>query len=314
MAAAAAAAPAAVDAAAHQESADFSPYRTDGKLYGFVCIVTGATQPVGRAIVLELAAHGAACIYACSSTPSDDFARVEQDVNKQYPNTKVIGYPFKLADEQDTLGLIDDVLNAWGRLDIYVTSSGLLGPSSIADTTPADLLKLFEANSMAPFFALKYAPPAMLKTTPKGNYANAAPKDQAYGSIIVVSSVASTIGGCWGPAFTMASHAALGVVRSGVATLKGTGVRINCISPGQIDIGIDLEKQDKRGIAHQLPPASLQSREKQKEIIGLERPGTPIEVARVAGFLASGFSSYVTGANMIVDGGSTVMNPVSLPI
>lgn len=89
--AAAAAAPAAVDAAAHQESADFSPYRTDGKLYGFVCIVTGATQPVGRAIVLELAAHGAACIYACSSTPNDDFARVEQDVNKQYPNTKVIG-------------------------------------------------------------------------------------------------------------------------------------------------------------------------------------------------------------------------------
>jgi NAD(P)-dependent dehydrogenase (short-subunit alcohol dehydrogenase family) len=53
----------------------------------------------------------------------------------------------------------------------------------------------FEANSMAPFFALKYAPPAMAKTTPKGNYPNAAPKDQAYGSIIVVGSVASTYGG-----------------------------------------------------------------------------------------------------------------------
>ena len=48
---------------------------------------------------------------------------------------------------------------------------------------------------MAPFFALKYAPPAMAKTTPKQAYPNAAPKDQKYGSIIVVSSVASTYGG-----------------------------------------------------------------------------------------------------------------------
>lgn len=200
------------------------------------------------------------------------------------------------------------------RLDIYVTSSGLLGPASISDTTPADLYKIFEANSMAPFFALKYAPPAMQKTTPKGNYTNATPKDKPYGSIIVVSSVASTIGGCWGPAFTMSSHAALGIVRSGVAALKGTGVRINCISAGQIDIGVDLQSMDKRGLTHQLPPSSLQSKEKQKEIIGLERAGLPQEIASVAGFLASGFSSYVHGANMVVDGGSSVMNPLTLPI
>jgi NAD(P)-dependent dehydrogenase (short-subunit alcohol dehydrogenase family) len=93
------------------------------------------------------------------------------------------------------LALIDDVLNAWGRLDIWVCSSGILGPPSIEETTPTDLQKCFEANSMAPFFALKYAPPAMGKTTAKGNYLNAAPKDQKYGSIIVVSSTASTYGG-----------------------------------------------------------------------------------------------------------------------
>ena len=74
-------------------------------------------------------------------------------------------------------------------------SSGLLGPSSLEATTPNDLQKCFEANSMAPFFALKYAPPAMAKTTPKQAYPNAAPKDIKYGSIIVVSSVASTYGG-----------------------------------------------------------------------------------------------------------------------
>lgn len=97
------------------ESDHFSPYRADGKLYGFVCIVTGATQPVGKAIVSELAAHGAACVYACSSSPSDDFAGLAEDVKREFPSTTVIGYPFKLANEEDTLGLIDDVLNSWGR-------------------------------------------------------------------------------------------------------------------------------------------------------------------------------------------------------
>ena len=85
--------------------------------------------------------------------------------------------------------------------------------------------------------------------------------------------------GCWGPCYTMSSHAALGVVRAGVAVLKGkpiifqqlacpadgsfpgTGVRINCISPGQIDIGVDLKDIDIKGMTSQLPPASLQSKE-----------------------------------------------------
>lgn len=97
------------------ESEHFSPYRPDGKLYGFVCIVTGATQPVGKAIVNELAAHGAACVYACSTAPSDDYSALADEVNKEHPSTRVIGYPFKLANEEDTLGLIDDILNTWGR-------------------------------------------------------------------------------------------------------------------------------------------------------------------------------------------------------
>jgi len=205
-------------------------------------------------------------------------------------------------------------LNTWGRLDVWVASSGLLGPPSIDDTSPDDLLRCFEANSMAPFFALKYAPPAMAKTTPKGNYPNAAPKDVKYGSIIVVGSVASEYGGCWGPCFTMSSHAALGVVKSGVAVLKGTGVRINLISAGQIDIGLDLKTTDVKGMTSQLPPSSMQSEEARKKTIGLERAGLPTEVARVAGFLASSFSSYITGSTLTVDGGATVMNPLTLPV
>ncbi|KAI9885539.1 MAG: hypothetical protein M1823_002678 [Watsoniomyces obsoletus] len=312
------------------ESEEFSPYRPDGKLYGFICVVTGATRPIGRAITFELAAHGAACVYACDKSLEDDYDHLKAVVAEQYPNTKIIGYPYDVADEEATLGLIDDVLNTWGRLDIWVHSAGLLGPPSLEKTTPADLQQCFQANALAPFFALKYAPPAMAKMTPKGNYPNAAPKDQKYGSIIVVSSVASTYGGCWGPCYTMTSHAALGVVRAGVAQLRGSGVRINCISPGQIDMGVEVKRvrrmmhdgsredvqhaqSDQIDKFHQMPPVSLHS-EAHHDNIGLERPGQPQEVARVAGFLASGFSSYITGANLVVDGGALTMCPLAVPM
>ncbi|KAK3695080.1 hypothetical protein B0T22DRAFT_454280 [Podospora appendiculata] len=294
---------------------DFSPYRADGKLYGFVCVVTGASQPVGQAIIEELAAHGAASIYACdkATTPST-FSPLTTALGTTHPNTTIIPYPFNVASEDETLGLIDEVLNTYGRLDVWVSSSGLLGPPSIQATTADDLHKSFEAHTLAPFFALKHAPAAMAKLADAAAYPNAAPKRQKYGSIVVVGSVASTYGGCWGPGYTLAAHAALGVVRAGVAVLKGTNVRINCISAGQIDIGVDLSGIDMRGMTAQFPPAALQGKEAQEKIIGLERAGRPQEVARVAGFLASGFSSYVTGANLIVDGGASAMNPLTIPI
>lgn len=152
----------------------------------------------------------------------------------------------------------------------------------------------------------------MQKTTPKGSYPNAAPKDAPYGSIIVVTSVAGIYGGCWSPAFSMASHAALGCVRSGVLVLKGTGVRINAIAAGQIDVGVDLAGGEmEKG---QFPPAQLQGEVAQRRLIGLERAGRPEEVARAVGFLASGFSSYITGSEIRVDGGAGVMNPIMVPV
>jgi NAD(P)-dependent dehydrogenase (short-subunit alcohol dehydrogenase family) len=156
---------------------------------------------------------------------------------------------------------------------------------------------------MAPFLALKYAPAAMKKTTPKGSYANAAPKDRAYGSIIVVSSVAnsSPASGSVGPGFTVAAHAALGVVRAGVAALKGSGVRINCVSAGSIAESGPKEV-DVSSPGDSVPVGNG----------GLERLGLPMEVARVVGFLSSGFSSYMTGSNVVVDGGASVMGSLGV--
>ncbi|PNS18157.1 Carbonyl reductase family member 4 [Sphaceloma murrayae] len=270
------------------ESQHFSPYRSDGKLYGFVCVVIGANHPVGQAIISELAAHGAASIYACT-LPS------HPTITPPASPSQIIPYPY-LPTEEGTLQLIDDVLNSRGRLDIYITLATLLGPSGLSSTTPTKLSSLFEANALVPFYALKYAPPAMGKLCTKGSYVNAAPKEQKYGSIIVVGGMGSEYGGEWGVGWTMSLHAAMGVVRAGVKELRGTGVRINGIS------FLSVEGE-----------TSGEAVEGAMEISGLGRKGRAEEVARVAGFLASGFSSYVTGSNMVVDGGARAMNPLQMP-
>lgn len=61
-------------------------------------------------------------VVACSQSAGENYSHLVEEVNKEYPNTKIIGYPYNYANEEATLGLIDDVLNAWGR---YVDSTSV---------------------------------------------------------------------------------------------------------------------------------------------------------------------------------------------
>ncbi|VBB72399.1 Putative protein of unknown function [Podospora comata] len=279
---------------------EFSPYREDGKLYGFVCVVTGASHPIGQAIIQELAAHGAAAIYACDHPPSSNTTTTAQSTSLPSPSpshhlTKIIPYPTSPpspAIEHETLALIDEILASFGRLDIWICSPIPLPspPPSIFSTTTPILHSLFETHALGPFFALKHAPAAMGKLSPqKGGYPNAVRKTQKYGSIITVIGGEGEKGG--GVGYEMVRGAVLGVVKGGVGVLKGTGVRGNAVCVGFVGEGGE-ERDD----------------------VPLGRAAKPREIARVVGFLASGFSSYVTGASLVVDGGVSAMGPNIVPI
>ncbi|BFZ62301.1 hypothetical protein YB2330_003390 [Saitoella coloradoensis] len=273
-----------------------SPYHPQGKLYGFVCVVTAAgnKNSIGYSTVLELAQHGVAVIYAIDTTlPSLD--ALVSTCASTAPNTKILGLELDVNGEQGHLELIDDILNTWGRLDVWVSisTSTTLAPGRLTSTGPAALTATMAAEAIAPFWAVKWAPAAMKKVSSKRDYPNAAPKESSFGSIVVVTHTASLgaggPGSSWGPALVMASHAALGVVRAGCRELAGTGVRINAISAGLIE-------QEREGREEEVVKG-----------VPLMRAGRPEEVGKVVGFLASGFSSYVNGANIVVDGGATAV-------
>ena len=254
-------------------------------------------------MVQELALHGAACIYACSppSIPPSVFAPLEISLAASHPNTKLIAAPMDSSREDEMLSLIDEVLHSCGRLDVWVCTAGDPGPPSIDATSPTQLRDCFDAHALAPFLALKYARRAMEKRCDRGSYPSATEKMSAYGSIIVVGGAASEM---VGPCSAVAQHAALGVVRAGVAGLRGSGIRINCVTPGHIDIGYDPSAV-ARGSSGTATSTCSQASAAQQTSTAPDRAGLPIEVASTVGFLASGFSSYITGANLVVDGGAS---------
>jgi NAD(P)-dependent dehydrogenase (short-subunit alcohol dehydrogenase family) len=213
-----------------------------------------------------------------------------------------------MSPSDKTLTLIDEVLNTWGCLDVWVCSSGL-GPPFIETTTPADLQKCFEANSIAPFFALKYGSPTMAKTTLSKRGAEG-PKIWQ----LCCKQEGEDIRRVLGPCYTMPGYAALGVVRAGVTVLKGISMRMNCISLGQIDVSVSLNGFDIRGMTAQLPPAEMQSRPHRRPILawrGLDC------WRRLVGWQASlpvDLVATFTGANLAVDGGASTMCPLMVPM
>jgi hypothetical protein len=136
--------------AALEGDKDFSPYDPRGKLFRYNCspwtrliidpfpwlrVREQRREYLGRSTVFELAVHGVACVYACDLDDSifDDLIKT---CNEQHPSTEVfptrsqltLDYRISIRYDQpeNTLMLIDDILNLWGRLDIWVAESGML--------------------------------------------------------------------------------------------------------------------------------------------------------------------------------------------
>jgi len=186
--------------------------------------------------------------------------------------------------------LVDQVMQQHGGVDIFFANAGISGGfASITEQTEADWAEILRVNLIGPFLAIKYAGPAISK--------------RGGGSIICTASVAGLRSGAGGAAYSASKAGVINLVQTASQQLSASNVRVNAICPGLIETGMTKPLYDMARAAGQ--------EDRIGDINPLRRGGEPIEIAKAALFLASGDSSYVNGAALVVDGGLSTSHPTT---
>lgn len=243
------------------------------RLNGKIAVVTGGNSGIGLASAIRFAEEGAQVVIV---------GRRQEELDKAL---QLIG-PGAIAIQGDISNLADldriyaQVKATKGRIDIVFANAGLGDFQPIGAITEASFDRTFGINVKGTLFTVQKALPLM----------------SAGGSVILTGSTTATMGT---PAFSVysATKAALrNFARSWALDLKGTGIRVNVLSPGPISTpGLDLALSGT-GQKDAIIDAMVAQ-------IPLDRVGKPEEVAAAALFLASDESSFMTGSEMFVDGG-----------
>lgn len=243
-----------------------------GKFEGKIALVTGGTSGIGLATALMFVKEGA-YVYITGRKQNQLDAAVNQ-IGKN-----VTGVQSDISKLEDLDNLYNIIKKEKGKLDILFANAGTGNFLSLGEITEEQVDKTFDINVKGTIFTVQKA----LSLFPN-----------KIGSIIVTGSTAGSIGN---PAFSVygASKAALrALVRNWTLDLKGTGIRVNVVSPGVI-----LTPAYDELFGEALEDVM----ENNKTMIPTGKIGTPEEVANVVSFLASDESSYLTGSELFVDGG-----------
>ncbi|TML24838.1 MAG: SDR family oxidoreductase [Actinobacteria bacterium] len=250
-----------------------------GRLAGRTAVVTGGASGLGRAIALRFADEGAFVVVGdVRSDPREGGPSVAEVLDERG------SFHEADASRSDELGrLVEAALEHGGRLDVMVLNAGIAGrhSKSLLETSEEDWDAIMSVNLRGVFLGCKLAVAQMLEQEPIG---------EVRGRVVTISSQHGMVGPPGHVAYAASKGGVVNLTRQLAVDYGPRGVLVNALAPGKILTG-SPEQQDPETLAYSYARTPF------------HRLGRPDDVAGAALFLASDDCGYVSGVNLLVDGG-----------
>ena len=245
-----------------------------GRLSGKVALISGAARGMGESEARLFAREGAQVVLG--DILADQGRAAVENIAQQGGSATFV--PLDVTREQDWQRAVETAEQTYGRLDILVNNAGIVRMAPLDETSLEAWNEVIGVNQTGVFLGMKHAVPAMRRA--------------GGGSIVNISSIAGLIGLPNIPAY-QASKGAVRLLTKNAAVQYATDkIRVNSVHPGRIETPMTA-------------PLAPERREMLLRLTPLGRDGTAEEVAYGVLYLASDESSYVTGTELVIDGGYT---------